>query len=492
MNVETNTMTSNEQNESTEQLDVSYSTPKSWGAELGFGGMEKLFRIPTARMSEVEDNVAKLNKRALKLGFAPISFKVLGNVLRDTRKIDMMRRSIMESLTIVELVGGDEALYINGWSLVGSVEHTEFGNLLRSRSGFELHLEYRITKATRCDHCNVQRDRISTVVIVKDGQYMQVGRNCLHNFFAVDPMKAISWLECVLSCETSFHDLEDGEGGMFGGYVKGGSLDNILAHTLRVIQAYGWLSRSKAAEFGKGMPTADIVHRWMTETSKTIDTFYKLFPELKVELTPEQVATNNELIQAAIDYTKGFEQLPSMNDYQHNLLVIAKRGYADWKALGLAASMMSSYMRHMEMQLYKERVGSLTKDSVYVGEVGERLTMDVEIISVVESSNDFGINYRTKMVTTDGNLLTGFLSNNIGAAGDKCRISFGVKKHNEYQGRKETIVSRVTRWTEEGVKEADEKAAKKAEKAAAKAQKEQEKAAKALAKAEKAAAKLAK
>jgi len=51
------------------------------------------------------------------------------------------------------------------------------------------------------------------------------------------------------------------------------------------------------------------------------------------------------------------------------------------------------------------------------------------------------------------------------------KLSGRVKKHDSYQGKLQTVVTRCTVWTAEGIKLAEEKAAKKAAREAKKAAK---------------------
>jgi hypothetical protein len=76
--------------------------------------------------------------------------------------------------------------------------------------------------------------------------------------------------------------------------------------------------------------------------------------------------------------------------------------------------------------------------------------------------------------------------------GEEYQITGTVKKHDEYKGVKQTVITRVTVWTEAGREQARIAAEAKAEKAAAKAERAAVKEAKAAAREAKAAAKAAK
>ncbi len=161
-----------------------------------------------------------------------------------------------------------------------------------------------------------------------------------------------------------------------------------------------------------------------------------------------------------------------LNDYLYNLTVVFSGETVDSRAAGLAASAVSAYLR--EVGRVAELARRQAAPSQHVGEVGKRMDFEVTIVGVISREGDWGTTHITKMVTKEGNDLTWFQSSGepleVGASH---RISGTVKSHGEFKGMKQTVVSRCVVWSEEGIKAADEKAAKKAAREAKKAAKTQ-------------------
>lgn len=78
----------------------------------------------------------------------------------------------------------------------------------------------------------------------------------------------------------------------------------------------------------------------------------------------------------------------------------------------------------------------------YIGEVGERVTVDVAEMNLLTSwENDYGYTFLYKIVDVLGNVLIWYSS--------KCvdpmkRLKASIKSHSERDGVKQTIVTRCT------------------------------------------------
>jgi len=87
-----------------------------------------------------------------------------------------------------------------------------------------------------------------------------------------------------------------------------------------------------------------------------------------------------------------------------------------------------------------------TDTSIWIGAEGQRLPIGkVTVLSVTERETEFGINYLYKFIDEAGNRITWFASTDqYLQTGDACIIAKAtVKKHSEWAGRKETLISRA-------------------------------------------------
>lgn len=90
----------------------------------------------------------------------------------------------------------------------------------------------------------------------------------------------------------------------------------------------------------------------------------------------------------------------------------------------------------------KQRLKELSK---HIGNKGDRLTFEGEIEAVTSGEGKYGIWSRTRIRTTDGNVVIWWNTfGNDGRKGMKVKFKATVKDHDEYEGEKHTIVLRAT------------------------------------------------
>ena len=85
----------------------------------------------------------------------------------------------------------------------------------------------------------------------------------------------------------------------------------------------------------------------------------------------------------------------------------------------------------------------LNEQSEFVGKIRERLTFDAVVIGVYESEGLYGHTDIVKMRDLDGNMFTWFASGYTDLErSDRINIRGTVKKHDEYRGIKNTLITR--------------------------------------------------
>lgn len=82
-------------------------------------------------------------------------------------------------------------------------------------------------------------------------------------------------------------------------------------------------------------------------------------------------------------------------------------------------------------------------ESNWVGEVGEKIEIDVTVDSVRTVNGYYGTTYLYKLIDTDGNDLTWFATRPALDGLTNIKIKGTVKKHDEYNGNKQTLLTRV-------------------------------------------------
>lgn len=146
-----------------------------------------VYKIEYWALGKLSAMIEKYNRRSVKLGVAPLKFSVQ---------------------TIVTMVKGEEKKHlevsfegdpakINGWEFLGTIQHVEGANILRSVSGREELPEAFRTVKPHCEHCEHKRSRKDTFILKSEDTFKQIGRNCLRDFLGHDPSTALALMDMI-------------------------------------------------------------------------------------------------------------------------------------------------------------------------------------------------------------------------------------------------------------------------------------------------------
>lgn len=400
--------------------------------------MSREFSIPYYRVSELTAAIGKLNRKGAKLGCEPIKVTDLGTVVRDTTDRHGKQCKMAFNRMLVEGV----APKVEGWEFLGVIEATEVGNKVRDVPGKTVPTKYRETKP-ECEHCRMARRRKETFVVQKGDELKQVGRQCLKDFLGhMSPEKIAEMVSWVISIEDLAGDFErdsdswDVASGTGGGGRAVLELKEVLAVTVRLVKHYGWKSKAaaqaynEAAEKSVKCSTADDVQTMFSRMSGNED--------FKAENKPQA-----EDYEDAAAVAAWIEAKPGTSNYEHTLKLIAKLGYVEWKEIGVVASAGGLWAKEMGKAKEKEKV----PNSEHVGEVGARIEVDVEILDKRFFDGQYGRTVMHKFADAAGNMLTWFAAGGkeLGDVGEKLKIKATVKKHDEFKGTKQTLLSRAAK-----------------------------------------------
>lgn len=399
------------------------------------------FQVLLAKMAHVQERLAGLNKRATKKGLPALQF-VWGKPYAQETKDD-----ITGEITKIERIPltltGDPPKY-NGWTFVATLQHLAGENIVRTVPGQALPTVYR-NRGPACDHCKLDRRRADTYVVRHDdGRVLQVGRTCLQDFLGSHEA------ENVAGHATFWADAADvatdGEGGGgWGGrpsaYVLGGYLTLVAA----MVRESGWTSRTVARERG-GVATADAAWKYAIDPPKGSS-------KEKVDIT----AADDAMGQAAADWAEALtdaEVDAGGGDYLHNLRAVARTGMVTQRTSGLAASTVVAYQKAMGLLKKKEAAAQAPKLDAHRGTVGERGRWVLTLDFVTGYDSDYGHITVLKFRDAEGALwvwkASGTPTADDGVAIDRSHVGTiytvtgTIKKHDEFRGEKQTILSRCT------------------------------------------------
>lgn len=398
----------------------------------------RAFRIHDQNLAQFEDAMNRLARRAKRLGCEPVAFAkgdaedVPEMITRDGRKVPTGFVFRYWPVTV-----SGKAPKFNGWTFAATMQHvaTDDGSqqtLLRSVPGSTVAIPetYR-TVGPNCAHCNQNRRRADTYLLAHDsGKLIQVGSTCLRDFLGHDSPEHLAemaeWLRDA--CEAGEEGEEYGGGGSSGGRGHYTVL-HFLGYVSAAMREHGWTPRSKAMpEFGKPS-TADIAYSSM------------LHPRDPKSLAP--VSSDEERAALALEWARTLnERNETGADYLYNVNVVARCTVLGNRSTGLAASIISAYERAMGQEAERKLARAA---SGHVGTVDARMVVTLTIVTIRELDGNYGVTRMHNMVDAAGNRFKWFGSGagaEIGKEGETVTIKATVKKHDEYKGIKETVLSR--------------------------------------------------
>lgn len=371
------------------------------------------FNIPAPNMQEVESKLNKLNKRAFKLGIEEISWVWGKAYLNSDEKL----------LVPIELSGPLHIQY-EDWEFVATLQHLTTGeNILRSiDNSISIPKEFRETGPI-CQHCLINRYRKDTYLIrnINSNTIVQVGSSCIKDFLGgFSPDNILHRAELV----SSLMEYMTGSSGSFGHTSEDlYYLTKVLSQTSACIRDYGWVSKSKAQEYGK---------------TATVNHVYNNFDPPTKDFVCSIVTDDDKKL--AIEVADWAENLPDYDceasDYLHNIRAIARSGMVGYRTMGFAASMVSAYKRATEPVKPK-------LISNHVGSIKERKIFDLVLKHDYDFMGHYGMSYKYIFEDANGNIMVWGTSNKQDfVRGQKYSIKGTIKDHSEFKGTKQTILSR--------------------------------------------------
>lgn len=381
-------------------------------------------------IEKLEKEVARLNRRAEKLNVPAIQLQVgtVEKILAGDPEAEHLRAP-------VSLVGTPPML--SGWTFEATVDHLSNG-LITSYPGSTLDLTpFRGSDAT-CDHCKVNRKRHETFIVRhEDATTKRVGRTCLGDFLGHhgNPSALIGHLNLW---GKAFEALEGAGAAGVGAATNTLELVPFVAHVAREMRAHGWLSRGKAYET-RGVATAD-----------RAQSAYWYNGRDKVTTTPEDDARALRAVTWARALTDAEVE---DNDYLFNLRAVCLDDFIRPKRGGLAGSVIVAAERAFAKA--EAAAADAQKSNEWVGTVQEKLEMSLKLVDTRECSGFYGVTTLHKFEDAAGNLLVWFATNpefvkdSTGAkrtmnVGETLRLKATVKKQDDFRGRKQTTLTRVT------------------------------------------------
>ena len=367
----------------------------------------------------------KLQTRAIRKGFT-------GQVSLDatpaTRSYDSAGGLPVTVHGFEVTITGEPPRY-QGWKFVAAVDIVADGVVLRYPPGATATIRNDQIKQGECEHCHTRRARRATMLVANQdtGQILQVGRSCLKDFLGHNTNPVF------LTADEITENLRDGHPSAPAAW----DTNSVLAYAYAAVQAHGWTPAS-ASEYGR-VPTRNLVMLALTG-GRGAD-------ELRQQLAPHLEDATARAPQVRQDLLDG---LTGTTDYQANLLAILRADSVDSRHLGLAVSAINTHQRMQADQQRATEQQQAARNVDHVGTIGQKITLTGTVRTAILVN---GFTHRSPdnvmLIVDCGTAMAKMVTAAAWAypveVGDRLTVTGTVKAHTEWNGTKQTVLTRPKR-----------------------------------------------
>lgn len=384
-----------------------------------------IFKIPSVNMMFLNEVLEKLNRRAKKLSCPEITTKVLA-VYPAVYDEDGQ----LKEYAHYEVEVDGFAPVIPGWTFLGTVEHTEFGNILRSIPGQEIPESYR-NAPKKCDHCKTIRNRKDTYMVKTDaGEVKQVGHNCVRDYLGhVSPEQLAFAAQWISEFERLTGEFSGGSGRIYGVEVFE-FLGVVAEMTLR--EGY------RGGQHPKG-GTCRAAYSNITNRNDLI----KQGRRDEIVLPTKRA---DELAQAALAW---HEEMPDDSNYARNMKIAIKKATQEHAVVssrdcGLVGSVIQAYRKAMDLVETKKNTPKPVSE--FVGEIGKRYDFEaLKLNRKLSYKQQFSTFYVLIFTDSKGNVFKWLTGNGFDLyEGESYNLRGAVKAFEVYRDTKQTVITRCT------------------------------------------------
>jgi hypothetical protein len=385
---------------------------------------ENVYTMPLVRLDEAIAKIDAANRRAERAG---IAVRFTYSVEFFQKKHEDRQTGVVFYTQMVDLVLNRPVIRHEGWTFLASLQwdeeaglivHSVPGVALGDRSQFD---------ACRCDVCHTSRQRNDTFVVENDqtGERLQVGRNCLAQFMGIAPsgLWMLTWDDLASS-------LPDEEAESLGRSARIARLpvEAVLQATVAICLESGWVSRARAEAEQK------------RATSSLVMSMFAPFDAEERRWANErwEVARGEHATSLAKQIRETALAAEGDGDYITNLRALLSAQTVESRNIALVASAYAVWQREQEQAIALRT----TAASRWIGTVGAKVEIAGKVSSLRHLENDWGVT-TLLVVESEGNVVKWFASGEKEfEIGSRIRLAGTVKAHDEYKGRKETVMTR--------------------------------------------------
>lgn len=383
----------------------------------------------------------------------------------------------------------------NEWTILGTIDHVD--GLLKAAPKQQVPINLvpsNLTSASNCDHCHKTLRRNKTVFVENTvtKEIKRVGGTCIKFYLGYDYEKILEYLTDI-SFIDDINNVDESDG--WEDYISGGyggakiieiSTTEIIKYFYWFYKNKGYISKSGAEKinlkreeeaknwnpdnpiYKKVYSTADIVLNDINKANEPPDRYkfkrdddyeyaIKEWMEFNVEYRKRLQTTTDDECKLVMDFIKANKD----NNFIFNANNMINSGLVELRLAHYITGACSWYFGKLAFEDMKKKAAeSKPKDmSEWIGVVGEKEKLEnLEIVHISGFDTDFGWSSIYKMKDQNGNHFTKFgtigtkfivkktdNSNDNVQVGDFISATAEIKKHDTFNGIKQTILGRLSK-----------------------------------------------
>ena len=297
-----------------------------------------------------------------------------------------------------------------GWNFIARIDHLQSGNVIKTISDIEIPNKYWHTEGY-CDHCNTNRPRKTTYLVEKDGKFYQLGKDCVALYTNGLDIQDVCWISDFISSldEEEEEYIEDKVNLNSITYYE---VKEVLCYAISVIDRYGYVKKKDSDGNLNPNSTFNKVLRAISDRKEDASMFVSE-------------------AEGIIDWVRNST---STGNYINNLKVLIEEEYITEDNIPLLVSLIPTYRKET----------TIIPNNDYIGNVGDKLDIEVKDASLIFSSNTmYGTLYTYKALDEEGHTLITRTSRYIADIDEYSRWVGVIKEHTEFKGVKQTVMYRV-------------------------------------------------
>lgn len=335
------------------------------------------------------------------------------------------------------IVEADGKAIVNNWRFVATIEHTDSGNVIRQYDfDVDVPSKYRTAKPV-CEHCNTLRNRNDTYLVYNDTikEFKQVGKSCLKDFTnGLDAEQVARFM----SYEDLLEEYQRPEtlGKHRRRYYP---LKDVLMYGIECIKHFGYRKADQFDVDSTGLHTYELyrfVEFGFSSQFKSDDYMQNEIDEYNFKaITDENSAKADEMIEWVLNSS-------DTSNYIQNLKVLVNNKYITRRDVNFVVSLVPSYYKYVSHVRKVAADKEQSSKSEYVGKIKDKLSIEVKEDSLVTSWDTmYGTQFMYKFVDSNDNIFI-WITSVLLDSRKVVKVNGTVKDHSEYNGAKQTVLTR--------------------------------------------------